>query len=76
MQDVAWAASLYGAFPEVLGAAIWNLGKLDGLLLPLNTQVQDLVDNMLAISLDSYFVAPAPPEQAPLNPELFPPPAR
>lgn len=76
MQDVAWAASLYGAFPEVLGAAIWNLGKLDGLLLPLNTQVQDLVDNMLAISLDSYFVAPAPPEQAPLNPDLFPPPAR
>lgn len=74
MEDVTWAARLYGAYPQVLGAAIWNLGKLDGELLPLNTQVQGLIDNMLALSLDSYFSAPAPPEQTPLDPSLFPPP--
>jgi len=74
MEDVAWAAALYGAYPEVLGAAIWNIGKLDDTLLPLNTQLQELIDNMLAISLDSYFSAPAPPERTPLDADLFPPP--
>jgi len=74
MEDIAWAARLYGAYPEVKGAAIWNLGRLDNLLLPLNTQVQGLVDNMLALSLDSYFSAPAPPQQTPLDAALFPPP--
>src|SRR5690606_10063691 len=35
MEHVTWAANLYGAYPEVLGAAIWNLGKLDDTLFPL-----------------------------------------
>ncbi|MEZ4539701.1 MAG: hypothetical protein R3C43_06920 [Chloroflexota bacterium] len=74
MEDIAWAARLYGAFPEVKGAAIWNLGRLDDKLLPLNTQMQGLVDNLLAMSLDSYFSAPIPPEQTSLDPSLFPPP--
>lgn len=74
MEDVTWAARLYGAYPQVLGAAIWNLGRLEDKLLPLNDQMQDLIDNMLALSLDSYFSAPAPPEQAPLDAGLFPPP--
>jgi hypothetical protein len=76
MEDVAWAARLYGAFPEVRGAAIWNLGRLDDRLLPLNDQMQDLIDNMLAISLDSYFAAPMPPLQASLDAGQFPPPGR
>ena len=75
MEDVAWAARLYGAYPEVKGAAIWNLGKLEDTLLPLNTQMSDLIDNMLALSLDSTFSAPAPPAQTPLDPGLFPPPS-
>jgi len=58
----------------VKGAAIWNLGKLEDTLLPLNSQMADLIDNMLALSLDSYFSAPAPPEQTPLDPGLLPPP--
>lgn len=74
MEDIAWAARLYGAFPEVKGAAIWNLGRLDDKLLPLNTQMQDLIDNLLAMSLDSYFSAPASPQQTPLDPGQFPPP--
>ena len=75
MEDVAWAARLYGAYPEVKGAAIWNLGKLEDKLLPLNTQMSDLIDNMLALSLDTTFSAPAPPTQTPLDPGLFPPPS-
>lgn len=74
MEDIAWAARLYGAYPQVLGAAIWNLGKLDDTLFPLNAQVQGLVDNMLALSLDSYFTAPLPPDQASLDADQFPPP--
>lgn len=74
MEDIAWAARLYGAYPQVKGAAIWNLGRLEDQLLPLNEQVQGLVDNMLALSLDSYFVAPQLPQQAPLDADQFPPP--
>ena len=74
MEDVTWAARLYGAYPQVLGAAIWNLGRLDGELTPLNEQVQGLIDNMLALSLDSYFSAPALPQQAPPDASQFPPP--
>ena len=74
MEDVTWAARLYGAYPQVLGAAIWNLGRLEDIFPALNTQARDLIDNMMALSLDSYFSAPAPPQQAPLNPAQFPPP--
>ncbi len=74
MEDVTWAARLYAAYPQVKGAAIWNLGKLDDNLLPLNTQVSGLIDNMLALSLDTTFSAPAPPAQTPLDASLFPPP--
>jgi hypothetical protein len=71
MEDVTWAARLYGAYPQVKGAAVWNIGRLDGLLLPLNDQLQDLVDNLLAFSLDSYFSAPALPEEASTDPNQF-----
>lgn len=74
MEDIAWAARLYGAYPQVLGAAVWNLGKLDDTFFPLNAQVQGLIDNMTALSLDTYFTAPLPPEHAPLDPAQFPPP--
>jgi len=76
MEHVAWAARLYGAYPQVRGAAIWNLGKLGTDYGELNAQVAALIDNMLALSLDSYFSAPALPEQAPLEAGLFPPPSR
>lgn len=76
MEDVTWAARLYAAYPQIKGAAIWNLGKLEDTLLPLNTQMSALIDNMLALSLDTPFSAPAPPAQTPLDATLFPPPAR
>jgi hypothetical protein len=74
MEDVTWAARLYAAYPQIKGAAIWNLGKLEDNLLPLNTQLRDLIDNMLALSLDTTFSAPTLPEQTPLDAGLFPPP--
>ena len=74
MEDITWAARLYGAYPQVLGAAIWNLGRLDGQITPLNEQVQGLIDNMLALSLDTYLSAPALPQLAPLDAGQFPPP--
>ena len=40
------------------------------------TQLRDLIDNMLALSLDTTFSAPALPEQAPLDAGLFPPPGQ
>lgn len=76
MEDITWAAELYGAFPEVKGAAVWNIGRLDDRLLDLNTQLQDLIDNMLALSLDTSFSAPLLPEQTAPDAELFPPPGR
>ena len=76
MEDITWAAQLYAAYPQIKGAAIWNLGKLEDNLLPLNTQLRDLIDNMLALSLDTTFSAPALPEQAPLDAGLFPPPGQ
>lgn len=74
MQDIDWAARLYGAYPEVRGAAIWNLGQIDGELLNLNEQVQELIDPLTAYSLTTYFSAPRPPEQSTLDPGQFPPP--
>lgn len=74
MEDVTWAAELYGAYPQVLGAAIWNLGKLDDTILPINQQAQDMLDPMMVFSLDSYFSAPRLPDQTTLDPALFPPP--
>ena len=76
MEDVTWAARLYAAYPQIKGAAIWNLGKLEDNLLPLNTQVADLIDNMLAFSLDSYFSVSAPPAQTSLDAGQFPPPGQ
>jgi hypothetical protein len=74
MADIEWAAELYGAFPQVKGAAIWNLGKLDNTILPLNGQVGDLVDNLMVLSLNRFFTAPAPPAQATTDAAQFPPP--
>ncbi len=74
MEDVTWAARLYAAYPQIKGAAIWNLGKLEDTLLPLNGQVRELIDNMLALSLDTTFSAPALPQQTPLDAAQFPPP--
>jgi hypothetical protein len=74
MADIDWAARLYGAYPEVVGAAIWNLGNSDTEFLDLNEQVQGLIEPLKAYSLTHYFSAPRPPEQTALDSGQFPPP--
>jgi hypothetical protein len=74
MADIDWAARLYGAYPEVKGAAIWNLGNVDTEFLNLNNQVQGLIEPLTTYSLTHYFSAPRPPEQTPLDAAQFPPP--
>lgn len=73
MADIDWAARLYGAYPQVLGAAIWNLGKLGTEWGNLDGQVGDLVDPLMVYSLTNYFPAPAS-RNGPISPESFPPP--
>lgn len=74
MADIDWAARLYGAYPQVKGAAIWNLGKIDTEFLNLNDQVQALIEPLTAYSLTTYFAAPQPPEESSLDAGQFPPP--
>ena len=74
MADIDWAARLYGAYPQVKGAAIWNLGKIDTEFLNLNDQVRTLIEPLTAYSLTNYFSAPQSPDQTTLDPGQFPPP--
>jgi hypothetical protein len=74
MADIDWAARLYSAYPEVKGAAIWNLGNVDTEFLSLNDQVRGLIEPLTAYSLTHHFSAPRPPEQTSLDPAQFPPP--
>jgi hypothetical protein len=74
MADIDWAARLYSAYPEVKGAAIWNLGNVDTDFLNLNDQVRGLIEPLTAYSLTNYFPAPRPPEQTSLDAGQFTPP--
>ncbi len=73
MEDIDWAARLYAAYPQVLGAAIWNLGKLGTEWGNLDGQVGDLVDPLMVYTLTNYFPAPSS-RNGPISPESFPPP--
>ena len=70
IEDIHWAASLYARFPQVKGAAIWNLGT--GCCFGnVSEQVRDLIDPLLAFNLSTYFTAPQPPDKAPTDPTLY-----
>lgn len=74
MEDIDWAARLYAPYPQVLGAAIWNLGRLGENIIELNNEVEFLIDPLMEYSLTNYFAAPPSPQLAPIRPEQFPPP--
>jgi hypothetical protein len=58
IEDVRWAAELYAGYPQVKGAAIWNLGT--GCCFgDISEQVQELIDPLTELSLTSYFTLPA-----------------
>ncbi len=52
MADIAWAARLYAAYPEVKGAAIWYLGGNFG---DIHNQTQQLIAPVTTYSLQNYF---------------------
>jgi PKD repeat protein len=53
--DLPWAAELYAAHPEVLGAAIWYLGPGFG---GIANRAQRLIAPLTEYSLQTYFVVP------------------
>ena len=72
LREIAWAANLYAPYPEVKGAAIWNLGS--GCCYgDISEQVQQIIDPITKFSLNNYFAIPQPPAQQPINPEQFRP---
>jgi hypothetical protein len=68
--DVDWATRLYAPFPQVKGAAIWNLG-IGCCFADISEQVTRLVGPLTLYSLTHYFAIP--PDGAPVstNPEQF-----
>ena len=72
IEDIEWASQLYAPFPEVKGAAIWNLGT--GCCFgTVSEQVRELINPLTRFALTRYFERPAPPQPASTNPELYRP---
>jgi hypothetical protein len=68
MKDIAWAAELYAAYPEVRGAAIWYLGGQYG---GIAKEAQRLIVPLRYYVWGNYFVIE--PGQKPTNPAQFAP---
>lgn len=68
MEDIAWASRLYGAYPNVRGAALWYLG-------PGYADIADRAQRLIAplryYAWGDYFVIE--PDQTPTDPRLFAP---
>lgn len=72
IQDIEWASRLYAPFPEVKGAAIWNLG-IGCCFGNVSEQVRLLIDPLTELALTQYYDRPIPPQQAPTDPALYQP---
>ncbi|MEJ2747935.1 MAG: hypothetical protein P8183_08495, partial [Anaerolineae bacterium] len=70
MRDIDWAARLYAPYPQVKGAAIWFLG---GNFSDIHVQTQRLIRPLTEYSLQHYFTAPLPPNQASVDPQQYAP---
>lgn len=69
MAELAWAARLYGSYPQVKGAAIWNLGA--GCCFgSVSQEVHQLIDPVRRFNLTTSYTIPRLPEQAATDPEL------
>jgi len=68
MEDIAWASELYGAYPQVRGAAIWYLGAGYG---DIANRAQRLILPLWYYAWSEYFVIE--PGQRPTDPEQFRP---
>ncbi|MFN2192295.1 MAG: hypothetical protein ACK2UG_08120 [Candidatus Promineifilaceae bacterium] len=70
IDDLKWASKLYAAYPEVKGAAIWNVG-IGCCFGDISEQVQEIINPVTDLALQKYFAVPA--EKQPVNPEQFKP---
>lgn len=70
IQDVNWASKLYAAYPQVKGAAIWNLG-IGCCFGDISEQVQEIIDPLTEFSLRNYYSYV--PEQQAINAAQFQP---
>ncbi len=70
MDDLKWASKLYSAYPQVKGAAIWNLG-IGCCFGDISEQVQEIIDPLTDFSLRKYYSLA--PGQQPVNPAQFQP---
>ncbi len=68
MDDIAWAARLYGAYPEVRGAAIWYLGPGFG---GVADRAQRLILPVWMYAWSEYFVVD--PGETAVSPDRFRP---
>jgi hypothetical protein len=73
MRDIRWAAALYAPFPQLKGAAIWNLGRLSCCSDELSDEVESLLAPLTDYSLTHYTAVPLPPNQAALDPAPYRP---
>ncbi len=76
MQDMAWAAWLYAAYPQVKGAAIWTLGIGGGEFGSIGEDVLKYIEPMTAYSLGNYFLyspGTRPIDEHSLAPDSTPP---
>jgi hypothetical protein len=54
LADIAWAGRLYGAYPEILGAAIWHLGR-EPEFDPVDEQTRALLGPLADYTLRHYY---------------------
>lgn len=72
LRDLQWASSLYAPYPQVKGAAIWNLG-IGCCFGDISDQVQQIVNPVTEFSLTNFFSIPQSPNQKPTDPGQFQP---
>jgi hypothetical protein len=70
IDDVKWLSKMYAAYPQVKGAAIWNVG-VGCCFGDISEQVQEIINPLTDLSLRKYYVLPA--EKQPVNPAQFQP---
>ena len=70
IKDVKWASKLYAAYPQVKGAAIWNVG-VGCCFGDISEQVQEIINPLTDLSLRKYYTLPA--EKQPVSPAQFQP---
>ena len=68
--DLKWVSELYAAYPQVKGAAIWNVG-IGCCFGDISEQVQEIIGPVTDLALQNYYVLPA--EKQVVNPAQFQP---